>query len=1094
MPALSLKNQVPGIYWGIYLVLIFIVCAIAFLALRNARQALIVAAEKNLQAIGQYKSDEIRNWLKERTGDASVLKESPHLPEELNHFLDKPEDFRLKAAINDHFNPFYLEYGYQDIMLVDASGRIYFSINESKNLLGCQSQAVVQKSFRKKNYYFSDFYYCDRHKGIHIDFYVPVYRFKGDPSGPRAMILLRVDPKRFLYPLLQSWPSISKSSETLLIRKQNDSVIYLNDLRHRKGTALKLKFPITDPDLPAAMAARGIEGIITGKDYRDVPVIAFIRHIEGAPWSMVNKTDLAEVLQPMKFWTISTIIISTFLILIIGFILILIMNQRKKDHFKSLYELELQKEVLTKHYDYLLKYANDIILLVGRDHRIIDCNEKAVLTYGYSREELNGMKIDHLVTPGFSKVLEDRIQEIEMKQGLIFESSQRKKDGSIFPVEISARTITIDNSIFIQSIIRDITDRKKIEQELLKTNQYLENLLNYANAPIIVWNPQFRITRFNHAFESITGRMEDEVIGQSLEILFPPELIDHSMSLIRKTISGERWETVEIKILNVSGDVRTVLWNSATLFGVDGKTPISTIAQGNDITERKMVENGIAESENRFRGIFENAPIGIGLARKGKMLYTNKTYARMFGFSSPDELIGTNISDVIHPDVRNEIIERNKNRENNYSVTDAYETRGIRKDGSSFPFFTNVTIIQLNDGPATMGFFQDLTAQKNAQSAVVKSEKRYRMLFSSMVEGFALHDLVCNEAGEAVDYRFLDINPAFERLTGLKANEIVGRNVTEVLPGLEKEWIDRYAHVALTGEPITFEQFNTSLGRHYRIMAFSPARNQFAVLFEDVTESRKIQEEIRQLNLELEQRVADRTAELEVANKEMESFSYSVSHDLRAPLRSLDGFSQAILEDYAALLNEQGKNYLNRIRTASQKMAHLIDDLLRLSRISRQTMKSETVDLSVMAGSLCNDLLSDYPDIVYQVNITPGIMVKADSALIRIAMGNLLSNAFKFSARTAKPCIYVGMTEPGQNLAAEIFICDNGAGFDMKYAGKLFGAFQRLHTLEEFPGTGIGLTIVQRIIQRHKGSIRAESVPGEKTCFYFTLPDVDKRA
>jgi PAS domain S-box-containing protein len=681
---------------------------------------------------------------------------------------------------------------------------------------------------------------------------------------------------------------------------------------------------------------------------------------------MVNKTDLSEILQPMKFWTITTLIIASFLILIIGFILMLIMNQRKKDKFKSLYELELQKEVLSKHYEYLLKYANDIILLVGRDHQIVDCNEKAILTYGYSKEELMGMKIDQLAAPGFSEILDNRMQEIMLKQGLVFESAQQKKDGIIFPIEISSRTISIENKTFFQSIIRDIT-------------------------------------------------------------------------------------------------------------------------------ERKQAQTAILESENRFRSVTENAPIGIGIARKGIHIYANKSYARLFGYSDPDEITGTKLINFIHPDFRQEIMEQNQKRENKYRVRNDFEMKGLRKDGTSFPFYANVTLIQLSDGPATLGFFQDLTAQKNAQSALVKSEKRYRMLFTSMVEGFALHDVVCDDAGKVVNYRFLDINPAFEKLTGLKANEIIGRNVTEVLPDLEKVWIDRYGHVALSGEPITFEQFNTSLGKYYRIMAFSPAKKQFAVLFEDITESRKIQEEIRQLNLELEQRVANRTADLEIANKELESFSYSVSHDLRAPLRSLDGFSQAILEDYAALLNEQGKNYLNRIRAASQKMAHLIDDLLRLSRISRQAMRYETVDLSEMVGSIGKDMLSEYPSIPYQMKITPGILVKADSALIRIAMENLLSNAFKFSGKTENPCIHFGITEIGQDQTRELFICDNGAGFDMKYAGKLFGVFQRLHTLEEFPGTGIGLTIVHRIIQRHKGSIRAESVIGEKTCFYFKLPDIDKQ-
>lgn len=956
-------SQNSRVLWGIFLALICIIIVFSLIILKNARQSLIMAEAKTLQSIAQYKSDEIRNWLKERTNDALVLMESHNFPEELNMFLDHPDQVKLKNGLKSHFFPLQNFYGYQDIMITDSTGRIYLSLIENEKMLGIQSSIMIEKAFLEKNYRFSDFYYCERHEGLHIDFYAPVFRNR-DYSTPRAMILLRINPATFIYPLLQSWPLPSKTSETLLVRKQNDSVIYLNELRHQQQTALKLKLPITNSKLPVAMAARGTEGFVEGQDYRNKDVLSYILKVEGTPWYLVSKTDRSEVLSPMKFWTIAIVISAFTLILFIGFFLLMILNQRKKEHFKSLYEIELQKEVLSKHYEYLMKYANDIILLVERgDHKIVDCNEKALQTYGYSRKELIGMKVDSLVAPSFKEALEDRMREIILKKGIIFESAQIRKDGSIFPIELSARSIEIKNRTYIQSIIRDITERKKSEQ-----------------------------------------------------IIF--------------------------------------------------------------------------ESETRFRSIFENAPIGIGITRKGKHLFCNQTYAGIFGFKKPDELLEIQVSELIHPDHRMEIVERNKKRENNLSAIDSYETIGIRKDGNFFPFFVNTNFIIFSDGPATLAFIQDLTHQKKIQASLVKSEKRYRMLFSSMVEGFALHEIICDKNGKAVDYCFLDINPAFERLTGLKAYDIIGRNVKEILPNLETEWIEKYGHVALTGEPITFEQFNASLDRFYRVMAFSPGKNQFAVLFEDITESRKIHEEIKQLNLELEQRVKERTISLEIANKELESFSYSVSHDLRAPLRSLDGFSQALLEDYFSSLNEQGQNYLRRIRAASQKMSQLIDDMLNLSRVSRQNMKIEIVDVSEMVTSICHDLILEYPSKEYILDITPGVKVSADPSLLKIALYNLLNNAFKFSNKVDQPKIRFGILSQDGSTPCELFICDNGAGFDMKYAGKLFGVFQRLHTTEEFPGTGIGLTIVHRIIQRHEGAIRAESKTNEGACFYFRLPKI----
>ena len=227
------------------------------------------------------------------------------------------------------------------------------------------------------------------------------------------------------------------------------------------------------------------------------------------------------------------------------------------------------------------------------------------------------------------------------------------------------------------------------------------------------------------------------------------------------------------------------------------------------------------------------------------------------------------------------------------------------------------------------------------------------------------------------------------------------------------------------------------------------------------------------------------SAKLEAANKELEAFSYSVSHDLRAPLRSIDGFSQAILEDCADLLSGQVKDNLNRIRTASQRMGRLIDDILKLSRINRSELRSEPVDLSAIARSIADELMKGERkrrvDFIIPANVTG----QGDPALLRVAMENLLNNAWKFTSGHSIARIEFGVTE--KDGEKEYFIRDDGAGFDMKFADRLFGAFQRLHSISEFEGTGIGLTLVQRIINRHGGTIRAEGKVDKGAAFYFTL-------
>jgi light-regulated signal transduction histidine kinase (bacteriophytochrome) len=268
-------------------------------------------------------------------------------------------------------------------------------------------------------------------------------------------------------------------------------------------------------------------------------------------------------------------------------------------------------------------------------------------------------------------------------------------------------------------------------------------------------------------------------------------------------------------------------------------------------------------------------------------------------------------------------------------------------------------------------------------------------------------------------------------------------------------------------------------------ISLSPLQTDEGVLvtaaIRDITERKQAEQEIKILNGNLERRAT----ELEVTNRELEAFSYSVSHDLRAPLRTIDGFSQALMEDYARELPAEALNFLDRVRAAAQRMAKLIDDLLDLSHITRTPVESRQVDISALAQDIAQDIQQADPERKVTFGISPNLQANADSRLLRVALENLIGNAWKFTSKLEQARIEVGArSENGEQI---FFVRDNGAGFDMAYANKLFGAFQRLHAVTDFPGTGIGLATVQRIIHKHGGRVWAESTVDRGATFFFTL-------
>jgi PAS domain S-box-containing protein len=344
-----------------------------------------------------------------------------------------------------------------------------------------------------------------------------------------------------------------------------------------------------------------------------------------------------------------------------------------------------------------------------------------------------------------------------------------------------------------------------------------------------------------------------------------------------------------------------------------------------------------------------------------------------------------------------------------------------------------------------------------------------------------------------LDGRYMVVNQEYERLFHLRREEIVGLTDHDLFPAeIADEFRANDLRAASGGGPVHVEEIAPGAdGPHTYITVKFPlldrAGKPYAVcgISTDITARKRAEEQVRQLNAELEQRVQERTAELEATARELDAFAYSVSHDLRAPLRSLHGFSEILLEDYAGNFDHEGRQYLQRIQANVARMGQLIDDLLRLSRATRTGLKRERVDIGAQASEIIAWLRSTEPGRDAEVVIGDALVTIGDSHLIRLALENLLSNAWKFTSKCEHAILTVdAVDQPGGRV---FFVRDNGAGFDMRYAGKLFDPFQRLHSATEFEGSGIGLAIVHRILSRHGGRIWAESEPGKGSTFFFTF-------
>lgn len=1007
-------NKLIPLLWFAFISLIIIFTGLLYL--NNEFRLHRLHAIDELISIADLKDSQIENWRKERYTDALQLYRTPVLQELAYSYLNNPNNESTRDILFQVMQMYRSTIDYRAIALVDTQGQIVASLPASLKSVCSQADAHLKQVLESRKIVVGDLHYLDDfdddHTQIKYSYWIPVFSNQGATQTIKGVWVIQLDPSKFLYPLIKSWPVASKTAETLLVRREGEEVVFLNDLRHVPDAALKLRFKISEsPDLPAVRAILGEEKVMESRDYRGERVFSVLRNISNSPWMMVTKIDRNEVFQPLRARAWITALFM--LVLIVTLALGLSYLDRKKDnewlrnqllleHEKSMLQAEYQE--IAQQWQITFDSIRDLVFVLDADNKIVRSNKAAVLASATATEEVIGLKCyDVMHSPDTHP------------QDCPFERMRESLTREEMEMRFGERTylITVD-PIFGDNgelkgavhVVRDITASKMAEAEIAKMNR-LYALISQINQMVVRTRDQEALLREACEIAVEFGKFKMAWIGK----------VDYAQKILKPVV----WAGEEANYF--VGTAPASLEDTPSGQGPSGiAIRTKTAVYCNDIEHDPMME--IWREEALKRGY--RSSIVLPVIVNDMVVYTFCLFATETDFFNESEL---RLLDEVTGDI-------------------AFALEMIE-----------------------------------AEMMIRVNEARTRQVINIAPVGALGYEL--SPAGDLI---LIDANTSASEILKIDVQALVGLPILEAFPGLDPTLPDIYCAVAKGSDAYQNENtvYNTDgIEGIFDIRAMNTGENRMVVFFRDVTEIRKADAAIRKLNEELEHRVEQRTAQLELLNKELEAFSYSVSHDLRSPLRGIDGWAQALFEDYGETMDEQAKGYLDRIRSEAQRMNLLIEALLKLSHVSKKSTTMEPQNLSEIATEVVHRLREQDPQRDVEAIIQPDVSAVADRYLIEIVLTNLLSNAWKFTSKKEKAVLEFGTMN--QNNTLVYFVRDNGAGFNMAHAQKLFGAFQRMHKPKDFPGTGIGLTTAQRIIIRHGGEIWAESEPEIGTTFYWTI-------
>ena len=1141
MPTRYNYDNMPSRLVTVFLLLALSIGLMGYLYYSTDKKQIKKNNEDEISAIADLKVYQIVGWRNDLMKTATGISRNEFVGAAVQRYLLHPGAPGLKEGILSWMQSIRQLSEYKNVLLVDTQGVIRLSTGPSEQALNPQAKRWLEEVVRDKQVFLSDIHLSQAVPSVHLDLFTPLIIKRGATRIPIGALVIHVDPEKYLYPLIQSWPGSSTTAETTLFRKEGEDIVFLNELRHRKNTALSLHIPMSKKRFPAAMAVAGNVGVYEGIDYRDVPVLAATRSIPGTAWFLVSKVDIDEIYAPIHQEAAEVSVVLSLLIAASGFMILLWWRQKNTEHLQEQLASELKRETLSQQYDLLSKYANDIILLVDSGGAIVEANDKAVSCYGYSREQLRRLTVRDIRAPETRSRIDANMALIQEQNGGIFETLHCRKDGTTFPVEVSSRVIDVEGKKYFQSIIRDISERKHAEQLLRENHLFLQTIIDTEPECVKLLGTDGSLIMMNRAgLEMIQAESFDQVKGQRMATLVTAEYQEAFIKMTEDVFQGISGR-LEFEVI---GRLGRRLWLETHVVPLRNAKNEITALLGitRNITDRKLAEKKVTHITRLYAflgqvnqaivrardrdllfhdichiavdyGGFRMAWIGLvdGATKlvKPVCFYGSEDgYLQMFRISAADEPegrgpVGTAIREgrsFICDDFLSDprmLLWRSAAEERGYRSLAAFPFKvrdkviGALAIYSSEPnFFTRDEIKLLDEVAVDISFALEIMEKeeqrKQAEQALLESEKRYKRLVESVTDYIYS---VTVEDGRAVSTNH---SPGCETVTGYLSEEY-GRDPDlwhRMIFEDDREYVIDQANKILSGasvQPfehrITHKDGSIRWVRHTAVPRRDPEGKLIAYdgLITDITQFKLLENQLRQAQ------------KMEAVGQ----LAGGVAHDFNNILTAIIGYGNLILMKMPQ--DDISRSYVDQILASAERAAHLTHSLLAFSRKQIIDLKAVSVNEIIRrVGKLLIRIIGE--DIELQTRLCRDEpMILADSIQIEQVLMNLATNA-----RDAMPDggtllietenMDLGETfvrthaygKPGQYVL--ISVTDTGSGMDEPTRNRIFEPF--FTTKEVGKGTGLGLAMVYGITKQHNGYILVYSEPGQGTTFKVYFPRI----